>query len=143
MDQARTVSSILPHVISNKVNGMTGLLTAIPHDVIALIARVSVSAVFWQSGQTKLDGWHVSSNAVYLFQNEYKVPLIDPWVAAPAQYDPVHRDIRLSRCMADPWHLGHVLPCGDRSRTWVFFTRSPRGTQARPNLIHGTPVAPT
>jgi putative oxidoreductase len=82
MDQARTVSSVVPQAISEKVNGLIGLFSVIPHDVIALIARISVSAVFWQSGQTKLDGWHVSSNAVYLFQNEYKVPLIDPWVAA-------------------------------------------------------------
>jgi putative oxidoreductase len=81
MDQARTISSVVPHAISSGVNGLIGLLSTIPHDVIALIARISVSAVFWQSGQTKLDGWHVSSNAVYLFQNEYKVPLIDPWVA--------------------------------------------------------------
>jgi putative oxidoreductase len=82
MDRARTISSVVPHAISSGVDGLIELLTAIPHDVIVLIARISVSAVFWQSGQTKLDGWHVSDNAVYLFRNEYKVPLIDPWVAA-------------------------------------------------------------
>jgi putative oxidoreductase len=82
MDRARTISSVVPHAISSWVNGLIGLLTTIPRDVIALIARISVGAVFWQSGQTKLDGWHVSSNAIYLFRNEYKIPLFDPWLAA-------------------------------------------------------------
>lgn len=38
--------------------------------------------MFWQSVETKLDGWHVSASAVYLFREEYKLPLIDPVVAA-------------------------------------------------------------
>jgi len=68
--------------ISTKLKGLIGILCRIPQDIISLIARLSVAAVFWQSGQTKLEGWHVSSNAVYLFQTEYKLPIIDPWVAA-------------------------------------------------------------
>ena len=66
------------------VSGPIGRLGDISGDVIALIARLSVSAVFWQSGQTKLDGWRVSSNTIYLFQNEYNLPLISPWIAAHA-----------------------------------------------------------
>ena len=54
----------------------------IPHSLIALVARFSMAAVFWQSGQTKLEGWHVSDNAIYLFREEYKLPLIDPVIAA-------------------------------------------------------------
>jgi putative oxidoreductase len=46
------------------------------------VARVFPAAVFWQSGETKLEGWHVSDNAIYLFREEYKLPLIDPSVAA-------------------------------------------------------------
>ncbi len=57
-------------------------LQRIPNDLIALIARVSIAAVFWQSGQTKVDGWMLSDNALYLFENEYKLPLITPWLAA-------------------------------------------------------------
>jgi putative oxidoreductase len=82
MDQARTASSTGVYAISDKINGLFGLLSDIPHDAIALIARFSVGAVFWQSGLTKLDGWHVSDSAVYLFKTEYKLPLIDPWAAA-------------------------------------------------------------
>jgi len=58
------------------------LFESIPYALIALIARVAPAAVFWQSGQTKIAGWHVSDNAIYLFREEYKLPLIDPVVAA-------------------------------------------------------------
>ena len=58
------------------------LFESIPYALIALIARVAPAAVFWQSGQTKLEGWHVSDNAIYLFREEYKLPLIDPVIAA-------------------------------------------------------------
>jgi putative oxidoreductase len=54
----------------------------IPNDLIALVARLSIAGVFWRSGETKLDGWSVSDSAVYLFENEYRLPLIDPWLAA-------------------------------------------------------------
>jgi putative oxidoreductase len=64
------------------VERATGLCEQIPHSLVALAARVFPAAVFWQSGQTKLDGWHVSDNAVYLFREEYRLPLIDPAVAA-------------------------------------------------------------
>lgn len=58
------------------------LFERIPYALIALIARVAPAAVFWQSGQTKLEGWHVSDNAIYLFREEYRLPLIDPVIAA-------------------------------------------------------------
>lgn len=54
----------------------------IPYALIALAARIFPAAVFWQSGQTKLEGWHVSDNAIFLFREEYKLPVIDPVVAA-------------------------------------------------------------
>ncbi|MBB6309719.1 DoxX family protein [Xanthobacter tagetidis] len=55
----------------------------IPYAVLGLAARVFPAAVFWQSGQTKLDAnWRVSENAVYLFQEEYRLPLIDPAIGA-------------------------------------------------------------
>lgn len=58
------------------------MLDRIPQSLISLAARIFPAAVFWQSGQTKLDGWHVSASAIYLFRDEYKLPLIDPVVAA-------------------------------------------------------------
>jgi putative oxidoreductase len=54
----------------------------IPCWLIALSARIFPAAVFWQSGQTKVAGWHLKPSAIALFQNEYQLPLIDPAVAA-------------------------------------------------------------
>ena len=66
-------------VLAQKV---IALFETIPYALVALIARVAPAAVFWQSGQTKLEGWHVSDNAIYLFREEYRLPLIDPAIAA-------------------------------------------------------------
>jgi putative oxidoreductase len=59
-------------------------LDRIPYWFIALAARVFPAAVFWQSGQTKVAGWHLKPSAIALFQNEYQLPLIDPTIAACA-----------------------------------------------------------
>jgi putative oxidoreductase len=69
----------LPHRLVERAIQALG---HIPSDVIALVARLSIAGVFWRSGETKLDGWSVSDSAVYLFENEYRLPLIDPWLAA-------------------------------------------------------------
>jgi putative oxidoreductase len=56
----------------------------IPNWFIALSARIFPAAVFWQSGQTKVAGFHLKPSAIALFQNEYQLPLIDPTIAAYA-----------------------------------------------------------
>lgn len=61
---------------------IAGLLEQIPYSLIALAARVFPAAIFWQSGQSKLDGWRISDTAVVLFRDEYRLPLIDPVLAA-------------------------------------------------------------
>ena len=58
------------------------LLAAIPWWLIALVTRISIAAVFWRSGQTKVDGWRISETAIDLFRDEYKLPVIDPVIAA-------------------------------------------------------------
>jgi putative oxidoreductase len=75
----KAVSSLSPAAL---VERAIALCERIPYSLIALAARIFPAAVFWQSGQTKLDGWRVSDNAVYLFREEYKLPIIDPTVAA-------------------------------------------------------------
>ena len=57
-------------------------MEAIPYWFTALMLRIPLAAVFWRSGQTKVDGWHLSASAVDLFRDEYKLPLIDPTLAA-------------------------------------------------------------
>src|SRR5277367_5709273 len=57
-------------------------LDAIPYWPLGLAARVFPAAVFWQSGQTKVGGWHLKPSAIALFQSEYQLPIIDPTAAA-------------------------------------------------------------
>jgi putative oxidoreductase len=58
------------------------MLDGIPYWFIALAARIFPAAVFWQSGETKVAGWHLKPSAIALFENEYQLPLIDPSIAA-------------------------------------------------------------
>ena len=73
-----------------------GVLKRIPNSLVAVVARFSIAAVFWNSGQTKVEGlvinlvngefalgWpRLSGSALSLFQDEYKLPLIPPALAA-------------------------------------------------------------
>ena len=55
------------------------------HDpaILRLALRtVFPAAIFWLSGETKVDGFHLKDSAVALFREEYALPLIDPTIAA-------------------------------------------------------------
>ncbi len=58
------------------------LFDRIPQSLISLAARIFPAAVFWRSGQTKVEDFHVTENAIDLFRDEYRLPLIDPALAA-------------------------------------------------------------
>ncbi len=60
------------------------LLELIPYWVLGLAARIFSAAVFWQSGQTKVEGWHLKASAIELFREEYRLPVVDPVIAAHA-----------------------------------------------------------
>lgn len=63
------------------------LFEKIPYSLTALIGRIAIGLVFWNSGRTKVAGWNifdVTDSAVFLFENEYRLPLIPPLVAAHA-----------------------------------------------------------
>ena len=50
---------------------------------LALVARISIAAIFLQSGRTKVEGWiDVTPSAIEMFRSEYKLPVIPPEVAA-------------------------------------------------------------
>lgn len=67
-----------------------------PYGLIALLGRFSIAAIFWKSGQTKVQGFsldivagefrfglpQLSDSAVFLFQEEYRLPLLAPELAA-------------------------------------------------------------
>ena len=68
--------------IASLVRWSIGLMARIPYSIVALAARVFPAAVFWYSGQTKVEGWRVTESAVALFREEYQVPLLSPEIAA-------------------------------------------------------------
>jgi putative oxidoreductase len=52
-------------------------------DILALVTRFGVAAVFLQSGRTKVDGiLHITDSTYSLFETEYHVPLLPPDIAA-------------------------------------------------------------
>jgi putative oxidoreductase len=69
-------------VLVRIVHRVIAALGRIPDWFIALAARFFPAAVFWQSGETKVAGWHLKPSAISLFENEYQLPLIDPTIAA-------------------------------------------------------------
>jgi putative oxidoreductase len=56
-----------------------GALELIPLSLIQLAMRIAVGSVFFNSGLLKINSWQF---AVKLFEDEYKVPLLDPTLAA-------------------------------------------------------------
>jgi len=74
------------------------LCERIPHSLIALLGRFSIAAVFWKSGQTKIEGFaldpfggqfqfdwpRLAESTIPLFQDEYHLPLVPPELAAYA-----------------------------------------------------------
>lgn len=55
----------------------------ISNDIIGLVTRLGVAGVFFLSGRSKVDGFlHITDGTYSLFQEEYKLPLLDPDLAA-------------------------------------------------------------
>jgi len=88
-----------PSWIGNVVQRLIDMMSLIPDSLIAVVGRFSIAAVFWLSGQTKVDGLAInfingeflvgqpqlSFSANMLFANEYQLPLIPPeWAAVMA-----------------------------------------------------------
>lgn len=96
--------NVSPNNTATSSHSASGLLKAfihfcrrIPDSLIAFVGRFSIAAVFWKSGQTKVEGFvidivsgdiqlgwpHLSDSVIPLFKYEYKLPLVSPEVAAP------------------------------------------------------------
>ena len=84
------------HPLAGLNRRLISLFDRIPHSLIAFLGRFSIAATFWQSGQTKVEGFaidlihgqfefgmpHLSESAVDLFRDEYALPFIPPeWAA--------------------------------------------------------------
>lgn len=71
-------------------------LDKIPHSLIAFVGRFCIAAVFWKSGQTKIEGLAIdlidgtfqlglprlADSTIPLFKSEYALPLLSPELAA-------------------------------------------------------------
>ncbi|MCX7080489.1 MAG: DoxX family protein [Pseudomonas sp.] len=82
--------------VAHLIERVIQLFEMIPHSLIAFVARFSIAAVFWKSGQTKVEGFAIdliegtfqvgvprlADSTVPLFQSEYHVPLLSPELAA-------------------------------------------------------------
>ena len=68
--------------LSRLTSPLIDLAERVPQGAIALLARVSSGGVFWMSGQTKVSGFHLAEGTVDLFRDEYRLPFIDPTIAA-------------------------------------------------------------
>jgi len=76
---------------------LINLCRRIPDSLIAFVGRFSIAAVFWNSGQTKVEGFvidivsgdirlgwpQLSDSVIPLFKEEYRLPWVSPEVAAP------------------------------------------------------------
>jgi putative oxidoreductase len=85
------------HPVASLLQTFVRLCSRIPDSLIAYIGRFSIAAVFWKSGQTKVEGFvidivsgdihlgwpHLSDSVIPLFKDEYHLPLVPPEVAAP------------------------------------------------------------
>jgi putative oxidoreductase len=69
-------------LLARAICWIIALFDRIPQSLISLAARIFPAAVFWRSGQTKVEDFHVTENAIDLFRDEYRLPLIDPALAA-------------------------------------------------------------
>ncbi|NVK40691.1 MAG: DoxX family protein [Oceanospirillaceae bacterium] len=99
MNNAQHLSATVPASGNMLVRGTafaTSLLARIPESLIALLGRFSIAAIFWKSGQTKLEGLAIdivsgefqlgfptlANSTLFLFREEYRLPLLPPELAA-------------------------------------------------------------
>lgn len=68
--------------LKNTVRNSLTVVSQFPSSLMLFLVRFFPAVVFWQSGRTKMDGWDINESALYLFQEEYRLPLIDPLFAA-------------------------------------------------------------
>lgn len=63
--------------------GATLAERVISDSILSLVARVSIAAIFFLSGRTKVSGLLTIKDSTYvLFQEEYHLPLVPPDIAA-------------------------------------------------------------
>lgn len=83
-------------LIPGLIRQFISVVERIPNTFVAFVARFSIAAVFWKSGQTKIQGFAIdlvngeftmgwprlSDSVVDLFRDEYQLPVVLPEIAA-------------------------------------------------------------
>jgi putative oxidoreductase len=74
------------HTRKSLLDHLTALLErALPDSLLLLIGRFGIAGVFFLSGRTKVEGLLTITDSAYsLFETEYQLPLLSPYVAAHA-----------------------------------------------------------
>jgi putative oxidoreductase len=62
-----------------RIEALRAALGRFPLALLQLLFRLSIAAVFWNSGMTKLASWQTT---IVLFRDEYRVPVLPPELAA-------------------------------------------------------------
>jgi putative oxidoreductase len=71
--------------MSPLIRKLVSYMEMLPYSLLALLGRLAIGLVFWNSARTKVEGWdifHVSEGTLQLFTDEYKLPVIPPGIAA-------------------------------------------------------------
>jgi putative oxidoreductase len=79
-------TTAVPHAVTLRrwFVSARGQLERIPMSLILLVMRIAVASVFLKSGLLKINSWEF---AIKLFEEEYRVPLLDPvWAARLAAF---------------------------------------------------------
>jgi putative oxidoreductase len=96
-DMLNTIAVPPAPTFASRLRDVTGLFARIPDSLIALLGRFSIAAIFWKSGQTKVQGFAIdlisgefqfglprlADSTIDLFRDEYRLPLLAPEQAAP------------------------------------------------------------
>jgi len=82
MDTLRPTAPVIS--LRQRWNGLAERLQLLLNDtVLCLVARLGIASVFFMSGRTKVEGLLSITPSTYeLFQSEYALPLVSPWLAA-------------------------------------------------------------
>ena len=72
-----------PIGLRQRWNGLADCLQRLLNDsALCLVARLGIASIFFLSGRTKVEGLLSITPSTYeLFQSEYALPLLSPWLA--------------------------------------------------------------
>ncbi len=78
----RTNPAAVRHPVVAVVRHLVCWMAAIPDWTYLTLARLVIAIVVWQSGREKAEGVTVKTDTLYTFEFDYRLPLINPYVAA-------------------------------------------------------------